>query len=569
MDRSSAFFLTSLRIAERFLQTAVVIDDRAFVHSTVVEPVPVALEPPPTPETAVPVSGELFLSSEPTLIPVGQAQHIPDADPHGIDAEAVIRSFAQKGIVCSVLQRFPDENPAAEGESARRLLAPSDILVIDWQVHHTDGSDSSEETLRFLKDSVLDSSQLSPEQLRVIIVYTGAQDLVKVADKVGERLGAVTGLKPVRDGDFAYSVGACRIVVLGKFSRIRAAESKGQQVKDDADLASWATREFAAITAGLVSNVALSALAAIRVTTHRILTRFGPALDPAFLAHRAMLAPPAEGNSHLLPLIVAEIQAILEEKIGDNLLSDDTVVEWLETRPDPKSLLSDAPAIKTSEQARQLVREICVRGVKEHATFSLPGQPGWLKKLADGKAVSEIPQLTRIVGAKDDLGADERLEELMSLRARYGDKPPELALGTLLRSDAQNSPEYWLCLQPACDCYIRTGPAERAFPFLKLQLADAPFNLLAVESGKYVRLKWEPRPHHLRMFEFRSNLRSKAVSADPEGDAFFFSSVQPPVRFKWVGELKFPQAQRIAQALASEASRVGLTESEWLRRSGR
>jgi hypothetical protein len=72
------------------------------------------------------------------------------------------------------------------------------------------------------------------------------------------------------------------------------------------------------------------------------------------------------------------------------------------------------------------------------------------------------------------------------------------------------------------------------------------------------------------MFEFIANVEpSMAVRSEKLKGDFRFKTANQKKAFQWIGELKFPQAQRIAQALASESARVGLTETEWLRRSGR
>src|SRR5581483_8644624 len=107
---------------------------------------------------------------------------------------------------------------------------------------------------------------------------------------------------------FAFSVGVIRLVILGKPSKKRVAAFIPYQVDDDAELPERAVKEFASMTTGLVSNVAVVALAEIRKATHRLLTRFGSELEPPYLAHRALLAPPSEGNDQLLPLIVSEIE---------------------------------------------------------------------------------------------------------------------------------------------------------------------------------------------------------------------------------------------------------------------
>jgi hypothetical protein len=51
-----------------------------------------------------------------------------------------------------------------------------------------------------------------------------------------------------------------------------------------------------------------------------------------------------------------------------------------------------------------------------------------------------------------------------------------------------------------------------------------------------------------------------------EGEAVFFTAERSESRYRWISELKFEQAQRIVNKYAAEISRVGLDESEWLRR---
>ena len=64
MNRESAFFQRSVKVAGEFLQTAVVIDDRAFEIADESEPIGV-LVPPPTPTTAEPRISEPPLTGAP------------------------------------------------------------------------------------------------------------------------------------------------------------------------------------------------------------------------------------------------------------------------------------------------------------------------------------------------------------------------------------------------------------------------------------------------------------------------------------------------------------------------
>ena len=124
-------------------------------------------------------------------------------------------------------------------------------------------------------------------------------------------------------------------------------------------------------------------------------------------------------------------------------------------------------------------------------------------------------------------------------------------------------------MQPSCDCYIRTGGPRRSFPFLQLLPATERFNILAEDDNAFARLRWDAKPYNIKMIVFEANAPNRSVISTPEGKGFWFQSPDPAQRFWWLGELKFPQAQRVAHSLSSETGRVGLTESEWLRRNAK
>lgn len=568
MNRDTAFFQRSIKVVNRFLQTAVVIDDRAFDQVQAVREPPVSrLSSPPTPSTLDPrVPVVLTPDSYERL------DFLPDPSPHGLDAKVVMDSFAQLGIVCSVLKRRVEEDPSLPGNATHKLFLVADILVVDWQVHHEDGGDSYQETLDFLKKIVEEGFLDTPRQLRLIIVYTGTQDLLGVSEEIHSCLSQIDGIAPVPDGDFAFQAGAMRIVVLGKPNNKRVINQRCQQVSSDSELSHRAMQEFAVMTAGLVSNVALDSLARVRRATHGILARFGPHLDAAYLAHRSLLDPPQEGNDHLVPLIVSELEAILEDQvpISTDLLSDETISQWLDTRSNHLSLLPGSSLITTEAAARTAIKEICTRGVLKHHEFSIPGEPSLIKKFARNEEASNLVKLTKMIAAEDAENANEDLEILMSFRPQYGDAPPMLTLGTLVSSLEDNQESaYWLCLQPVCDCFLRSGLQQRAFPFLGVEKLNGKFNLVAKIDNSFVRLWCDPKPYKITMFEFKSNSALNSVEGQRENGNFLFHSLTPQKRFRWVAQLKSPQAQRIVQQLASFAARIGLTESEWLRRNGK
>jgi hypothetical protein len=448
------------------------------------------------------------------------------------------------------------------------LFLIADIVVVDWQVNHPDGTNSTDETVRFLKSAVAKGLSDTPQQRRLIVVYTGTDDLLEVSGKIEECLRGSAGNQGnhwTKIDDFTFQINAIRIVILGKPSNKRALNQRDQQVSDDSKLCERAIEDFADMSAGLVSNVALDSLAQVRRSTHGLLTRFGPHLDAAFLAHRALLTPPEEGNQHLIPLIVSELQAIIEDKVSDcsSHLSDECISQWLDTRPNDLPDLANAGRLNTEDKKRQAVKDICLKGVNGHEGYSIPSEPNWIRQIKS----ANLDKLTNVIAGEVTAEANEKLELLMSLRPRYTKSLPMLTLGTVLRSELNNSQTYWICLQPSCDCYIRDSDPLRAFPFLRVAVAASDkFNLIVEDDGVLIRLAWDAKPYLLQMFAFQSNSPLKTVVATSENNKPMFSANSHPIKFHWIAELKFPQAQRIAQTFASQTARVGLTESEWLRR---
>ena len=70
--------------------------------------------------------------------------------------------------------------------------------------------------------------------------------------------------------------------------------------------------------------------------------------------------------------------------------------------------------------------------------------------------------------------------------------------------------------------------------------------------------RWWPRAHH----------RKGAVYENEDNGRFIFQDEgknEDRNDYEWIAELKTEHAQRAAEQFGRELSRVGLTESEWLR----
>ncbi len=394
-----------------------------------------------------------------------------------------------------------------------------------------------------------------------MVVYTGEIHLIKVAEQIRNRIEAKLGpVKP--DGEFAFTKGAVRIVVLGKKTIAgRTAEAKVQEADFD-ELAGRTISEFASMTAGLVSNVVLDALTRLRCATHRILGRFPPSLDVAFLIHRALLDPPQDADEHLAPIIAAELQAVIEDVVEP--FPSTMVAEWIGARETAAPTYT-ASGFANADAEREWLLQLCEKGHKEVVKGAFPAALEWLRTISDGHGCEELDRLVTLLGGVELSGANEELAMLMAVKTRYSSESPRLTLGTIVLQEKEKVRSFWICLQPICDALRLTN--DRAFPMLKLSQSDNRFGVVVRVDEKFVRLRIDPRPFKLRTVEFKADKNAQAVIAKSDDlQRYWFESKDPAFRCRWIAELKFEQAQRAVHAFASQNSRVGLTESEWQRR---
>jgi hypothetical protein len=196
------------------------------------------------------------------------------------------------------------------------------------------------------------------------------------------------------------------------------------------------------------------------------------------------------------------------------------------------------------------------------------------RKFAEGllRTIDKAPrqvceQLTRILTIENerDKVKDSELALLMSVRSRYGSPPPRLSLGTIICETKGETSQYLLCVQPRCDSVRLIG--KRAFPFLPLkETPDGACQLLIDDRGKLVRLRLKDSPCEARMIRFApTTSKEREVLARLVGTDRVFKVSGTKTRYRWVADLKPDHAQRIANNYAHKISRVGLTESEWMR----
>ena len=535
--------------AYRFLKTVVVIDDKANLKSR-----PPSAEGDSSPQ----IDDEHGRSEERmpgTLVTPEDDSAGDSSDPEELYAKVLADSFADKGIACATFRPDNDEDVSTR---IYKVAESADILILDWILGLSD--DGGMAISLILK--ILDGENDSP-RLRLISIYTGESDLGMVAGKILEGLSNHCADATDRLSHFAMQIGHARVVIYGKENtRVPQEDSElAERFVDAAVLPERLVRDFADMTQGILPGVAIVGLSEVRAQTHKLLTMFSTSLDSAYLGHRMLLDNPSEAEEQVVLTLASELHSILEDGNVAEQAGIKAIRAWIQER--------------NSENALRM----------NLLTQTPSGQPATidtvLRVLKDGNKYIDDPRLqlrswkwersTHAFESSDDLAndSDRRFARMMHVKTRYGIPPPILTLGTILFSESDDGGTYWLCLQPRCDS-VRIKD-QRAFPMMPLSLTDGSrneFDIVVNHRNCWRLLKVGSQPYELQMFTFGvDESQSDVIKATKCGDVWEINSGGNP-SYEWVDELKDEHAQRILNKFAAEFSRVGVNESEWVRRSG-
>lgn len=534
----------SRKAAADFLKTVVIVDDRSFYDNER----PGVLENPGRTRDG----GE---AEPPAIVP---NENIADDE---LDARQVIAGFAKQGIVCSIL--FPTKKEAQElTDTLEALVGCTDVMVVDWNIHGDHGAG----VLELIKDLVTHK----PDALRLLIIYSGAQELEEIAERVGNALGEQA---QAEEEGFILTVGARRVVILGK-PKARIPGINDDRYVPFADLAERVIEEFAKMTGGIVPNLVLKSLASVRDNTHKILARFSRELDAPYLTHRTLLPAPSDAETLLISLIAQELREVLEDAEVGQELDKEKLRAWV--RAKGSSFGEIQGKLRTAlnnlhEDEHERVVTLVWDGLRPTLRVKWKADPNKkpenIENDTEQRAKELFKSLTNML-KKGGVGEyrDERFAHLTTIRSHHGQPTPILTLGTIVKEITNN--QYFLCIQPRCDT-VRVKD-KRVFVFLPLELKETgkKYDFLIGDSEGWYRLKLDSKPYNLRLIGFSPLVpENQTIKASKSGDSYLFTDVDHN-QYQWLGELRTEHAQRVAHEFSAKLARVGVDESEWLRLDG-
>ncbi|WP_255032217.1 MULTISPECIES: response regulator receiver domain [unclassified Rhodococcus (in: high G+C Gram-positive bacteria)] len=528
-----------------FLQTVLMIDDEAFRKAS--RPQVDSGESWGDDETPYEVGGVTKLSP-PSETFVGDE----------LDAQEVSVCFAEKGLTCAILSPQTSQENEEFKPAFVKTAKRADALILDWNLNEDDGKT----TLKLI-DLVLKDDTKSPKRrLRLFIIYTGEPDLEKIA----ERVCIATDRSLTKDEvhwdsgfNLAFSRGPVRVAVFAKEHVQHLPRALSNRKRKISSLPLVVVEEFSRHSMGLATSASLSALAGIRNDAHRLIAALAPELDAAILGQRVSVPHPEDVERQVESLIASELLAIVQDHQVGSHMGFQRIKEWLNHNKHLSPRGITEWEIVTADLRLELLSDGFSDSVVSHLIHS-------------GTSKNKLEKMRREGAAFFSSSADERIASdrlfavRMSMRSRYSKPVPVLQLGSIIEQRGA----YAVCVQPLCDSVRIEG--KRDFPLLPLEIAKegdgVPGDGLLtvpddrVESG-FVRLRVRAKPARLLMQEFKAG-DSGVVQARSYNGVRRFASTSGQT-WRWVGELKTAHAQRVAEKLSAQFSRVGLDEAEVLR----
>lgn len=540
---SNAFFDTSKTIANDFLQSVVFIDDRAFFNEIV-------------------------------------------TNEHEFNAVQISRAFANSLKVCAVYRPETLEDI----DNLSLLAKKADVTVLDWRIdlvnedtEDENGEEDAEEidprgphTLKIIRE-ILSDPLTGKGSLKLILIYTGETDLPGITDAIHENLQN-QNIEHVQKGDCTVFTENIRILVLAKQAgegQFKHNPELKNKIVSYEDLPDFILTQFTDMTSGLLTNFILQSLTAIRDNTFRLIKLYEKELDASFLAHRLLLPNPEDAKEQLIEMLTHSIEALLHYNKTGEAASFDRINEWITTRSFTNQIISISNKNLTVDTA--FVRAWAENGFVEACKSRWEDQGyGELTEKQVEKFEKKEKELhkegsTHLREAHEAEDIDSKFSILTHHKSnlKQPSSAPRLTLGTLIKQvlldDVEGQVErYYLCIQARCDS-VRVD-ALRKFLFLPLEKVggNSKFHFV-VEENEFTKLRIIKEAFELRTIKFNPNAEHQVVLASEADGKYCFESNHGE-RYQWLADLKEAHAQREVNNFAAKISRVGLDESEWLRR---
>lgn len=504
-----------------------------------------------------------------------------------LDARAVTDGFARIGVICGVYQ--PTSYPADDfqNENFQTLLnvcKHADVFVLDWNLFK-DNASAVSQLLCYLENE--DAKGRTPQPVRFCVIYTKA-NVPTVYTQVYKALNENDPEDHPTNELYAIRKNNLTVVIYGQ--EVASCHIDESQVVSPEGLANRIVQDYTKTYEGILPALALRGIASIRENTKRILDRFPAGMDPALVLHSGLTIGGQAIAEDVTNLIGDEVSSVLSDLQVSSKEIYDLCVEYVNGCTDSDFRQTDDTEINkaiASGVGEGAIRDFICRVFKQRTLFPKDSDGAYKAVFSKCKETPNPrfnPNLLKLLRSYVErkiklpvkFGA---LSAMFCQRTSYSAKRM-LKFGTVVR-DAAEKDTYYLCLMPSCDS-IRLldyevvkhsdGTEENCqkvhyFPFWKLDevkdggMSKAHGLVVKGDDGAYCPLCARGKiRENFRILKFYSCHEIVEFGVDN-----CVRTTDNERTFEWVAELKSAHIQRMAEFVSREFSRVGLTESEWLR----
>ncbi len=469
---------------------------------------------------------------------------------HQLDVVGLTRTFSELGILTSFFDKLLLK------EKERKLVHKADIVVLDWNFaeilnNAEKESNDNSQILDFIKE-VLDETK--EPKLKLIVIYTAEKDLDEIINSLGKHLN----IDPL---DNKIIKDKTKIIIYDK-------------TKQPNEFRDKCIEEFSLLVSGLVSNFALKAITEIRDNTSVLLGIYRAELDPAFLSHRALLPNPEDASELLKSVFSESLKSFFDYSTINSATDIEQIESYLNScknfRKDSLETIKNDNSTSISLPITNENRVDWQKGGLEWFENNDNGLSAKNKKIIKKdlhKILTPVYTSTRF-GNSDKFDADAEFAIISHQKSilTISETTPVLSLGSIIKS---SEGKFFLCIQQKCDCIIRNSTdTNRAFLFLPLIEDDSNFSIICKWNNKMYKLKPCSKSYEIKIIPFeKTDELGLVIATKLKENEYYFESTDQS-RYMWVCDLKELHAQRLVNVYSSNLTRVGLDESEWLRRYG-
>lgn len=495
------------------------------------------------------------------IVFIDEKAYQSDDGDNSFDANAVSNYFTEAGKLCTIYAPVND----TDIDYCVPLASKADVLVVDWRLMlkntkpvdpDADAPDDirGEHTLKLLH-CVLEEAK--DDKFKVIVIYTGEEDLGTVYDNLCAELR--TDSLVSHQETFSLSSKNVEIVVRAK---------KPFQHKPDwnkfvilyENLPNEIVSIFTQKIKGLLPNFALRAITEIRNSTSKILGVFSKDLDPAFLGHYVSIPD----CNDTFPVLSKAFGTAVTNLINTSGLVDESWIEkWIDDNIKERVInICGKNIICSPENLKKLIKSTETFETKYNESFGVDVKNQYA-------ADSYKRKTTDLFCPHNSDLSNYKWSRLLQYNNLFSSpKVHRLTLGTIVKykENAEAAWQYLLCIQQRCDSVRISAQEERTFLFLPLVKGIKGEAVVVGENDHYIV---NNKTYSIESYKFSPKVNEAFIAAQPiENNEYAFQDKEG-TNFIWVAELNEMFAQSIASAYASQLSRVGIDNSEWMRLVGK